>query len=70
MRLDYPRSGWPGEVPGCRPSAGEAPKSGSLAGEPLARVGVIDRSSQEATSPLGAALYVCYPRLVNGYCSD
>src|SRR6267142_205207 len=30
----------------------------------------IDRGSQEATSPLGAALYVCHPRFTNGYCSN
>ena len=36
----------------------------------VARIGVIDRDSQEATSPLGAALYVCHPRFVNGYWSN
>src|SRR5262249_56524072 len=33
----------------------------------LRRGGHIDRSSWEATSPLGPALYVCHPRLVTGY---
>src|SRR5262245_22119395 len=32
-----------------------------------ARVGRIDRSTREATSPLHAVLYVCHPRLVNHY---
>jgi hypothetical protein len=32
-----------------------------------ARFGVIDRSGREATSPLGAVLYVFHHRLVNGY---
>ena len=33
----------------------------------VARVGLIDRRTQEGSSRLHALLYACYPRLVNGY---
>jgi hypothetical protein len=45
--------------------SGEASDSRTV--DHVARVGVIARSSREATSPLGVVLYICHPRLVNGY---
>ena len=35
--------------------------------ESVARFGHIDRRTQEGSSRLHALLYVCHPRLVNGY---
>jgi len=35
--------------------------------ESVARVGHVDRRTQEGSSRLHALLYACHPRLVNGY---